>query len=91
MIIVSYDVSDDKLRTKFSKFLSRFGHRIQYSVFEIENSEKMLNNIISEIQNRFEKHFDQADSVIIFVLSASCRTIRYGYALNEERSLQLII
>ena len=35
MIVVSYDISDDKLRTKFSKYLSRFGHRLQYSVFEI--------------------------------------------------------
>ena len=52
MIIISYDISDDKLRTKFSKYLSRFGHRIQYSVFEIENSNKLLNNIICDIENR---------------------------------------
>lgn len=30
MIIVSYDISDDKLRTNFAKYLSKFGHRIQY-------------------------------------------------------------
>lgn len=31
MIIISYDISNDKLRTKFAKYLSRFGHRIQYA------------------------------------------------------------
>ena len=36
MVIVSYDISDDKLRTKFSKYLSRFGHRIQYSVARVK-------------------------------------------------------
>ena len=29
MIIISYDISNDKLRTKFAKYLSRFGHRIK--------------------------------------------------------------
>ncbi|MCQ4775514.1 CRISPR-associated endonuclease Cas2 [Lacrimispora saccharolytica] len=43
MIIVSYDISDDKLRAKFAKYLSRFGNRIQYSVFEIDNSPRIVN------------------------------------------------
>lgn len=90
MIIVSYDISADKLRTRFSKYLSKYGRRLQYSVFEIENSEKMLNNIMAGISNDFEKKFTQSDSVIIFVLSSSCKSIRYGYAKNEEKDLVLI-
>ena len=90
MIIVSYDISDDKLRTKFSKYLSRFGHRLQYSVFERENSERILNNIRADIANKFEKRFSQSDSVIIFILSSSCKTERYGYAKNEEKQMVLI-
>ena len=50
MIIVSYDISDDKLRTNFAKYLSKFGHRIQYSVFEIDNSTRILDNIISDLK-----------------------------------------
>ena len=45
MILVSYDISNDKVRTKFAKFLSKFGFRLQYSVFEIHNSEAVLSNI----------------------------------------------
>ena len=44
MIIISYDISDNKKRTKFAKYLSKFGYRLQYSVFQIENSERILNN-----------------------------------------------
>lgn len=55
MIIVSYDISDDKLRTKFAKYLLKFGHRLQYSVFEIDNSRRILDNIISDLKNKFEK------------------------------------
>ena len=90
MIIVSYDISNDKLRTNFSKFLNKFGRRLQYSVFEIENSNKILNNITTEIDNRFKKRFTQEDSVIIFILSSSCKTIKYGYAKNEESDLKII-
>lgn len=90
MIIVSYDISDDKLRTKFSKYLSRFGHRIQYSVFEIDNSPKIINNIMTDIRNNFEKKFTQADSVIIFKLSSSCEVFRFGYAKNDEKDFIII-
>lgn len=65
MIVISYDISDDKLRTKFSKYLSRFGHRLQYSVFEIDNSTRILNNIITDLKNKYERAFSQSDSVII--------------------------
>lgn len=90
MIIVSYDISDDKLRTKFSKYLERFGHRIQFSVFEIDNSDKILDNIINDINNHFKQRFSQEDSVVIFVLTASCKVIKYGYALNENTDLKII-
>ena len=50
MIVVSYDISDDKLRTKFSKYLSKFGHRLQYSVFEIDNSKRIVDNIVTDIK-----------------------------------------
>ncbi len=90
MVIVSYDISNDKKRTRFSKFLTRFGHRIQYSVYELDNSERILKNVIAEIENKFMKLFDQADSVYIFVLSSSCEVKRYGYAKNEESDLKII-
>ena len=84
MFIVSYDISNDKLRTKFAKYLSRFGHRLQYSVFQIDNSSRIIDNIIQDLKNNFEKKFTQEDSVMIFKLSSSCEIIRFGYAKNDE-------
>ncbi len=31
MIIVSYDISDNKVRARFAKFLMQYGDRLQYS------------------------------------------------------------
>lgn len=84
MIIVSYDISDDKTRTRFSKYLKKFGHRLQYSVFEIDVSERMLDVIEAEINNKYLKKFNQEDSVIIFRLSYTCKITRYGYAANDN-------
>lgn len=90
MLLVSYDISDDRLRTKFSTFLSKFGHRIQYSLFRIRNSERVLENIQTKIDGYFGKRFKETDSVMIFKLSESCKITRYGFAIHEEEDLIII-
>ena len=90
MILLSYDISDNKLRTKFSRFLEKYGHRIQYSVFEIDNSPKLLENVILKIKTRFEMKFSDSDSVYIFNLSASCKILRFGYAKHEESDIIIV-
>lgn len=90
MILVSYDISDDKKRTRFAKYLSRFGHRLQYSLFEIENSERILNNITADLNNKFMKSFDETDSVYVIRLSASCEITKYGFAKHEDSDIMII-
>lgn len=90
MVIISYDISNDKLRAKFSKYLSKFGRRLQFSVYKLENSDRILDNIVLEIENRFSKKFEQSDSVYIFKLSSSCKIIKYGYAKNEDEDIMII-
>ena len=86
MILISYDISDDKIRTKFSKFIRKYGRRIQYSVYEIHNSERVLSNILLKIEAEFEKKFGMSDSILIVPISGPNeeKIIRYGYAKNEN-------
>ena len=90
MIIISYDISDTKKRNRFSKFIQKFGHRLQFSVYEIDNSERILYNIIAEINNKFLKIFDQSDSVYIFQMSSSCKIHKFGFAKNEDETLLVL-
>lgn len=90
MIIISYDIQDNKLRSRFNKYIRRFGFRLQYSVYEIENSQKVLDNISADITNKFEKLFSESDSVIIFNLSNTCKITRFGYAKNDEESIIIV-
>lgn len=84
MYLVVYDISDDKLRTRLSKFLMRFGRRLQFSVFEIRNSERILDNIRTELKLKFEKKFTQGDSVMIMRVDDNAICDHFGYAKNEE-------
>ena len=90
MLIVSYDISDDRVRARFSKFLSKFGYRMQYSVFRIKNSQRILQNILSQINGEFIKEFCETDSVIIMCLSKQCKIHYYGYAKHEEQDLIIV-
>ncbi len=90
MLIVSYDISDSKLRTRFSKFLSKFGHRLQYSMFDIKNSPRILKNIQAEIESDFSKSFTESDSILILDLSKQCKVKKYGYALNEDSDMIIV-
>ncbi len=90
MLIITYDISNTKLRTKFSKYLAKFGFRLQYSVFQIRNSERILKTIILEITGNFGKRFEETDSVIIFELSKQCKRHLFGYAKNEDSDLMII-
>lgn len=86
MLLVSYDISDNKLRTRFSKFLKKFGHRLQYSMYEISNSERILSLIEVKIIQDFSLYFTENDSIMIFHLSKQCKKTYFGYAkhTNEE-------
>jgi CRISPR-associated protein Cas2 len=86
MLIVAYDFADDKKRTKFAKFLKKYGYRIQYSIFKIENSKRVLQNILEEIELKYKKTFSGVDSILIFSTCEACdkKILRYGYAKNED-------
>lgn len=90
MIIISYDISNDKLRTKFTKFIQKYGYRLQFSVFEITNSKRMLKNIMCEITNNFEKKFSQNDSIIIIETSETCKITKWGYAKNDNSDIIVV-
>ncbi|MDO4874246.1 CRISPR-associated endonuclease Cas2 [Candidatus Gracilibacteria bacterium GN02-873] len=86
MLIISYDIANDKIRTKFSKFLTKYGRRIQYSVYEIQNSDRLLSVIQAEIEGTFEPQFSPADTVLIVPISLADekKIIKYGYGANDD-------
>ncbi len=90
MLIVAYDISNDKLRNRFARFLSKFGYRLQFSIFQVTNSKRILEIVLTEIEAYFEPEFEQTDSIIILNLSKQCKVTKYGYAKNDDEDLIII-
>lgn len=87
MILVSYDIQDDRLRARFAKFLMRSGAiRLQYSLYELNNSSRMLDNVKQAIVKEFSKTFSSDDSVVIFTASNE-RVEKFGNAIHRDRDL----
>lgn len=69
-IVVSYDISNDKRRTKAAKTLEDFGKRVQYSVFEcrllpteFEKLKRRLQPVVRESQDTIRFYFIGAEDV----------------------------
>lgn len=89
MLIVSYDIQKDKTRTRFAKYLSKYGYRLQYSVFCIENSQRFIDVIKHEIEHKFLRLFHESDSIMIYPVKKESM-IKYGYAKHEDDNLIII-
>lgn len=83
MLVVSYDISDTRLRTRFSKMLTKNGAiRLQYSVYEVNNTNRIIENLMIKIE-QFATKFDGVDSVIIFDVS-EVKLKKYGNAIHRD-------
>jgi CRISPR-associated protein Cas2 len=84
MIIVSYDIADDKIRTRFSNMLKKNGAiRLQFSVYEVENTRRIVDNLTAKIE-AFAKQFTADDSVVIFDV-LSDHVTKYGRAIHRDQ------
>ncbi len=86
MIIISYDISDNKMRTNFSKMLIKHGAiRLQFSVYEVVNTNRIMDNLVVKIE-AYSKHFTFDDSVIIFDVNSDKLT-KYGNAIHRDQPI----
>ena len=86
MIVISYDISDTKLRARFSRLLTKMGAiRLQYSVYEIINTNRIMSNLELKIKE-FSKSFSMDDSVVVFKVDNN-DIVKYGNAIHRDTSV----
>lgn len=87
MLVISYDISDDKIRTRFSKMLERSGAiRLQYSVYEVNNTRRIIDNLILKIKEKYSKFFTGADSVMLFETDSK-NILKFGNAIHRDKDM----
>ncbi|HNR69397.1 MAG TPA: CRISPR-associated endonuclease Cas2 [bacterium] len=91
IVLVSYDIIDDRRRTKLAKRLEDFGKRVQYSVFECElDQAKILR--MKKVALKFID--EEKDSLRIYYLCKNCsgRVESWGIktGIEKETKVQII-
>jgi len=69
LIVVTYDIPNDRRRTKIAKTLLDYGDRVQYSVFECDLTGKQITQLQKELKALIDK---EKDSIRMYKLCAEC-------------------
>ena len=64
--LITYDISNNKIRLKVSKMLLKHGERVQYSVFEVLISENELEKVLKKFNKMID---DETDSIRVYKLN----------------------
>ncbi len=68
LTVISYDIVDDRRRNRVAKTLLDYGARVQYSVFEIDDLEK-----VSEIEEKLSALINiTEDSIRFYQICQGC-------------------
>lgn len=83
LLLVAYDIPDDRRRTRVSKALVRMGQRVQYSVFLVQRgSAEGVAHVLLPLIN------PKDDDVRIHSICAACadKTVLLGQAKGKVRA-----
>lgn len=70
-VVISYDIRDDKRRTRVFKTLKNFGQWIQFSVFECELDRANFLRLKDRLDHLIEA--DKEDSIRFYFLCEGCK------------------
>jgi len=82
-VVVTYDISEDRRRTKIHKVLSSYGQWMQFSVFEC----KLSATEYTKLRNRLDKLIKlEEDSIRFYFLCECCqkKVERIGGELERD-------
>lgn len=60
--------------------------RLQFSVYEVNNTQRIIENIKLNIVEKFSKLFTGADSVLIFD-AANAKVEKFGNAIHRDKDV----
>jgi CRISPR-associated protein Cas2 len=69
-LVISYDIPEDKRRTKVHKILKSYGQWMQYSVFECELTDSQYAKLRGRLDRVIQPH---EDSIRFYSLCACCQ------------------
>lgn len=87
LVLVIYDIIDNKRRTRLVKILEGFGFRVQKSAFEARLSERQYQKLLSSI----EKYAIKDDNIRNYKINGQGEIRSYGVKQEEIENEVLIL
>jgi CRISPR-associated protein Cas2 len=90
LVLVVYDIPDDKRRTQLATFLEGYGRRVQYSVFECFLTLKEMQNLYAALLKRVNP---EEDNVRLYWITRDsfAKALSIGSPPSEEPASFYII
>lgn len=85
--LVTYDISDNRVRDRVAQILSKYGVRVQLSCFEIECKENILVEILEKIKGKIET---SVDSIYVFPITKNAECSIYELGIRREINGKII-
>lgn len=88
-IVISYDISEDKRRTKIHNILKSYGEWVQFSIFECD----LTHTQYAKLRSRLSKLIKpETDSIRFYFLCSCChgKIERIGGQLPREHTIFVI-
>lgn len=88
LVVVAYDISDDRRRAKVYDALLAFGVPVQYSVFECRLSREELRRLTALVRKLI---FRKEDCVNLYHLCRTCQRRAESIGLEPPRPVHIAI
>ena len=79
--LIAYDIVEDHIRNKVSKYLAGWGRRVQKSLFECDLEREELDRIVSYIQEMIDP---SEDCCSVYKICAECISYKTVYGKEFE-------
>ena len=86
LVLVIYDVTDNKRRYKLVKFLEKFGKRVQKSAFEMV----LDNSTYTRLMNSLPHYIEVEDNLRVYRLPLNGEVTAWGSDLTENEEVIII-
>jgi CRISPR-associated protein Cas2 len=83
-LVVTYDISDDKIRNRIYRILEKYGAWKQYSIFELDIT--VVQRV--ELEDEIKSEIEPTDKVRIYSLCDRCvkNTVDIGQKSPDKKS-----
>lgn len=86
LVLVIYDIVNNKKRTKFVKFLENYGVRVQKSAFEMIITLNQYNELISKIPY----YISEEDNIRVYKLKADGEVVSWGSGMTQAEEIIIL-